>query len=189
MQPRSSNIQPPSMKPQAVNIVPAHHMVDEEVSLKSAQPEFIQQPRYHEPEPAQHHRNSATSVDQAYSHHDRNEADSIGQQHSNNPFLEEGGRVEHRSNSSYSLEADQYLNKIVTILAHFRSLGKRSADSVTQLEAQLSIEKDNCNQQRSLLELERQAKAMVQEELQSTREVISQLTDKYDIGYWHLLNL
>lgn len=186
MQARSSNIQPQSIMTQAENIALFHHKVDEEVSLKRTQTEY-KEPRYHEPEQAQHQRNSAKPVTQSYSHYDRNEADSFNQKHSENPFIEGGGRTDHRS-SSYSLEADQYLNQIVTILAHFRSLGKRSADSVTQLEAQLSIEKDNCNQQKSLLDLERQAKAMVQEELQSTRDVISQLTDKYDIGYLHLLN-
>lgn len=182
MQARTSNALPQIMKPSTEKY--ALQKIDEEVSLKRmpTPPQFTPQPRFTEPEPVQHQRASTKSINDNYNHYERREAHPASNEYQSqsrdNPFDEEVSRVDHRS-SSYSHEADQYLNQIVTILAHFRSLGKRSADSVTQLEAQLSIERDNCNQQKSLLDLERQAKAMVQEELQSTRDMISQLTDKY----------
>lgn len=87
--------------------------------------------------------------------------------------------TQHRSSCfNYSIEADSCLNQIVGHLAHFRSLGKRATDMTIQLETQLIIERDNVAQYKSLVDLERQAKLMVQEELQSTRNSISTLSER-----------
>lgn len=184
MQARSSNGQAQNMKP--IDSFATHQKIDQEVSLKKAPLESTQAPQFHGQEQQQLFANGSEMRDldstpqmNHGAHHPYNQMALIVDPPPNTKRInEESSLLDHRS-SNYSKEADHYLNQIVTTLAHFRSLGKRSADVAAQLETQLFIEKDNCGQQRALLDLERQAKLMVQEELQSAREVISQLTEKY----------
>lgn len=75
----------------------------------------------------------------------------------------------------FSEEADYFLNQIVCLLAHFRSLGKSGFDQAIHLEMELKLERENLNQQISLMNLERQSKNAMSEEIKSLRTNINDL--------------
>lgn len=75
----------------------------------------------------------------------------------------------------YSEEADYYLNQIVSLLAHFRALGKSGFERAIHLDMELKLERENLNQQISLMYLEKQAKISMSEEIKFMRATINEL--------------
>jgi len=88
--------------------------------------------------------------------------------------------VHMQSSFNYSVEADNCINQIMLFLVHFRSLGKRGCDEAMQLQSQFMLERENASQLRSMIEMERHSKSLVQKELVDVRRNISSLTDRYN---------
>jgi hypothetical protein len=80
-----------------------------------------------------------------------------------------------RATMDYSEEADYYLNQIVSLLAHFRALGKSGFERAIHLDMELKLERENLNQQISLMNLEKQSKISMSEEIKFMRTTINEL--------------
>lgn len=71
------------------------------------------------------------------------------------------------------------MNQIVAILGQLTAMGSRASEEVHLVKNELLMERDACKQLQAMIELEKQCKSQVQEDLSNSRRNMAGLTEKY----------